>query len=97
MTLLYLALPSCEMAVTRVAERVRQGGHNIPRDLIQRRYFRSLSNFFDVYSNLVDHVVCYCNADQEPRAIFQKYGEEKDVFDRETLQSLLKFGNHELD
>src|SRR5260370_25539595 len=36
--LLFLLLPDPEMAITRVLERVRQGGHNVPEDTIRRRY-----------------------------------------------------------
>ena len=44
--LIYLALPSVEMAKHRVAERVRHGGHAIPARDIERRFLRSLDNFF---------------------------------------------------
>ena len=38
--LVFLWLPSDEMAVARVAERVRMGGHDVPEDTIRRRYRR---------------------------------------------------------
>ena len=44
--LLYLALPSVEMSVLRVAERVAHGGHSIPQADIERRFPRSLNNLF---------------------------------------------------
>ena len=37
-TLLYFWLPTPEQAIERVATRVREGGHNIPSDVIRRRY-----------------------------------------------------------
>jgi len=43
--LIYLWLPTPEMAVERVAARVRAGGHSIPETVVRRRYGRSLSNF----------------------------------------------------
>jgi len=36
--LFFLNLPSAEMAIMRVAERVRQGGHNVPEEVIRRRF-----------------------------------------------------------
>jgi predicted ABC-type ATPase len=54
--LLFLWLPSPEFAVQRVAERVIQGGHNIPEPDIRRRYERGLKNLFDVYLPIVDDV-----------------------------------------
>ncbi len=51
--LVYLWLKSPELAIERVAERVRVGGHNIPSDVIRRRYERSLSNLFRLYMPIV--------------------------------------------
>ena len=43
-TLWFIALSSPELAISRVAERVAQGGHNIPEDVIRRRYIAGLAN-----------------------------------------------------
>lgn len=52
--LYYVTLPSPELAVERVALRVRQGGHNIPTTDVMRRFERSLLNFHTLYRPLVD-------------------------------------------
>lgn len=52
--LVYLWLKSPELAIERVAERVRVGGHNIPSDVIRRRYERSLENLIRLYLPIVD-------------------------------------------
>ena len=52
--LIYLWLPSAEMAVQRVAARVRDGGHSIPESVIRRRFDRSLANFFNLYRPVAD-------------------------------------------
>src|SRR5690606_37057375 len=36
--LIFLSLPSADLAVARVAERVRQGGHHVPDDVVRRRF-----------------------------------------------------------
>lgn len=51
---LYLWLPDVELAVARVAERVRSGGHDVPVDAIRRRYERGRHNFFTWYRRLAD-------------------------------------------
>lgn len=51
--LAYLWLPSAHLAVSRVAGRVRMGGHHIPTEDILRRYLRSVYNFEAVYRHLV--------------------------------------------
>ena len=48
-TLAYFWLSSPELALQRVADRVRNGGHNIPADVIRRRYFRGIINFFKLF------------------------------------------------
>jgi predicted ABC-type ATPase len=47
--LVFLWLPSADMAVARVAARVRDGGHNVPEETIRRRYDAGLRNFFGLY------------------------------------------------
>ncbi len=66
-TLLFFWLPSPEMAEMRVAARVSSGGHNIPRDVIHRRYWNGLQNLFEIYAGIVDNWSMYDNSiDQKP-------------------------------
>ena len=53
-TLIYVWLRDAELAVERVAQRVESGGHDIPDDVIRRRYERGRSNFFELYLPLAD-------------------------------------------
>lgn len=52
--LIYLWLPSPEMAQLRVASRVRSGGHNVPPEVVTRRFYAGLRNFFDLYQAVSD-------------------------------------------
>ena len=52
--LLFLWLPSADMAVARVAERVRAGGHGIPEETIRRRYVAGLVNLRTLYLPLAN-------------------------------------------
>lgn len=63
--LIFLWLPSPELAVARVAERVRRGGHDVPEETIRRRYDRGLNNFFRLYQPLADGWRFYDNSLQE--------------------------------
>ncbi|MCX6154283.1 MAG: zeta toxin family protein [Candidatus Kapabacteria bacterium] len=49
--LLFYWLDSPELAIKRVENRVKKGGHSIPEDVIIRRYFRGLDNLFNIYLN----------------------------------------------
>lgn len=62
--LIFFWLPSPEMAVARVAKRVSEGGHNIPTDIIYRRYWLGLQNFFNIFAPIVDSWVFYKNDDE---------------------------------
>lgn len=64
--LYFLSLPAADMAVQRVAERVRQGGHHIPEPTIRRRFEAGRRLLIDVYQPLVDQWVVYDNAGEEP-------------------------------
>ena len=50
----FLSLPNDDIAVSRVAYRVLQGGHNIPENVIRRRFKAGLESFHERYSKLVD-------------------------------------------
>lgn len=65
-SLFFLTLPSEDMAIARVAERVRQGGHSIAEAVIRRRFIAGRRNFEVYYRNAVDAWVCYDNAGDEP-------------------------------
>ena len=59
--LLFLSLPSAEDAIERVRRRVRQGGHNIPEDVIRRRFRAGLENLRSHYAARVDRWILYDN------------------------------------
>lgn len=65
-SLYFLSLPTAEFAVGRVAERVRQGGHDIPESVIRRRFEAGLRNFNEHYKARVDAWALYDNAGPEP-------------------------------
>ena len=92
--LTYLALPSLELAISRVAERVRHGGHQIPEEDLNRRFFRSLNNFLEHYAFLVDRAVCYCNADTQPIVIFTQWGSRREVSQPTMLNTLENLRTH---
>jgi predicted ABC-type ATPase len=62
----FLSLPNSQIAIDRVAERVRQGGHNIPSDVVRRRYAAGMKNFERIYRDEVDSWALYDNSGDEP-------------------------------
>lgn len=64
--LFFLMLPTAEIAIARVAERVRQGGHNIPEETVRRRFISGLANFENVYRPIVTEWRLYDAAGESP-------------------------------
>ena len=64
--LIFLQLDSAEEAIARVAQRVRQGGHDIPEPVIRRRFEAGLHNFKQLYAPTVDAWALYDNAGPVP-------------------------------
>ena len=60
---LFFWLNSPGLAVQRVAERVAKGGHNIPTDVIRRRYVAGISNLFRLFMREVDYWEIYDNSE----------------------------------
>ena len=63
--LFFLSLPDVEMAIERVSIRVKQGGHNVPEDVIRRRFVHGVKNF-ERYKLLVDSWQMYDNSGEPP-------------------------------
>jgi len=62
----FLALQNVDIAIARVAERVRQGGHYIPEAVIRRRFASGLQKFKQYYKHAVSKWVYYDNSGDEP-------------------------------
>jgi predicted ABC-type ATPase len=71
----FLALPSVEAALARVAQRVLQGGHNIPEDIVRRRFVAGRANFDNIYRGLADAWVLYDNSETVP--VLLDWGEKR--------------------
>jgi len=71
--LYFLKLPDPGFALARVIQRVKEGGHSVPEDVIRRRFHSGLSNFENFYKEIVDEWVLVDNAGEWP--IFIDEGE----------------------
>ncbi len=64
--LFFLKLESPELAIARVRQRVRIGGHNVPESVIRRRFATGLYNLEALYKPLVDEWALYDNSGPTP-------------------------------
>lgn len=94
-TLLYFWLKSPDQAAERVAERVAKGGHDIPKDVIVRRYWKGLNNLFHIYMPIVDTWILVNNS-ETPRTIIATGGKEQSVQikDIECFKKIEEHVNH---
>lgn len=67
--IVYLKLKSARLAGRRIAARVREGGHDVPRADVARRFARGWANFERVYRPLADVWTVYDNSEREPRLL----------------------------
>lgn len=86
-TLLFFWLQSVEMAKQRVATRVSEGGHNIPTDVIERRYKNGIKNLFEIYLPIVDECAIFDNSNGNAEIIAKKET-ELEVVDKEKYNQL---------
>ena len=70
--LFFLRLPTPEAAITRVRQRVLEGGHDVPEPVIRRRFHAGWSNFKFIYRELVDEWGVYDNSGDTPVLLAEK-------------------------
>lgn len=92
--LLFFWLESAEMAIDRVRTRVAEGGHNIPENVIIRRYFSGIRNLFDLYIDIVDQVIVFDNSALDATIIAEKLiSSELQIHYSDKFNQLLKYKN----
>ncbi|HBH07115.1 MAG TPA: zeta toxin [Flavobacteriales bacterium] len=84
--LIFFWLNNVELAKERVKIRVKEGGHAIPDNVIERRYYRGLKNLFSMYLDEVEAIFIFDNSYGKPHLIARKNeGERMEVFEQQTF------------
>lgn len=83
--LFFLWIPGPELALTRIEQRVRAGGHFIPEEVVRRRFARGLRNLFQIYAPIFDAWLILDNSVTPPDPIAfavagQRFILEKELF-----------------
>lgn len=90
--LLFFWLKNPELAKERVKTRVFEGGHNIPTDVIERRYFKGIKNLFDIYIPITDQVLIFDNSEGKPQLIAEKSSTDQlMILDEKKFTELKKY------
>ena len=90
--LFFFRLPDAHRAIERVAQRVSEGGHNIPKDVIIRRFSAGLDNFSNIYKGIVDSWILIDNY-SIPRVVLAYGGLTDD--ERSRLTDCLEWAQYE--
>jgi len=85
-SLVYLFLETPDINISRVKNRVLNGGHHIPQDDIIRRYYRSKNMFWNIYKELVDTWSIFYNSDE----VFEKIASNNKILDEEKFNIFCK-------
>ena len=87
--LIYIWVPSADVSIQRVRDRVKFGGHSVPEDTIRRRYQRGLENFFKLYQPLANSWIMLDNSVLgQTRAIAEMNGTIEIIHDQELWSSI---------
>lgn len=89
-SLLFFWLQNVELAKERVKIRVNEGGHNIPENIIERRYSNGIKNLFEIYFEIVDEIIIFDNSQEQSKLILEKTKESGTNIMDENLFAQLK-------
>jgi predicted ABC-type ATPase len=67
--LIFLRLPTVELALARIRMRVAQGGHDVSETIVRRRFTAGLKNFRNIYQKIANIWLLYDNSGQQPRLL----------------------------
>ncbi|EKD38024.1 MAG: hypothetical protein ACD_75C00894G0001, partial [uncultured bacterium] len=87
----YLWISSVDLALERIADRVKKGGHAVPEGTVRRRFGKSLFNFIHFYRPLADTWHLFDNSSEKPRAVAQYDGQLR-IFDSRFYEQLCIWG-----
>ncbi len=87
----YLWLQNIDLALKRIKGRVREGGHNVPEDVVCRRYSRSLHNLFHVYRPLFDSLMFLDNSLAYPAIIAIEKNHQLKVTNQRLFNALITY------
>ncbi|MCB4235567.1 zeta toxin family protein [Kaistella anthropi] len=91
-TLLFFWLINTELAKERVKTRVLEGGHHIPDDIIERRYYNGILNLFNIYLPIVDQLLIFDNSEGKHKLIAEKNdGEQISIIREEEFNQIRKY------
>jgi predicted ABC-type ATPase len=95
-TLIFFWLESVELAKDRVLKRVSEGGHNVEKAIIERRYKNGIVNLFNLYDKQVDYLLIYDNSNVNAQLLAEKeINSEYQIYQAVKFQTLKSISNEQ--
>lgn len=91
--LLFFWLESVALAQKRVALRVKEGGHSIPCEVIERRYTSGIKNLFHLYLPLVDECYIFDNSKENYLSIAEKENDILTIHNQTLFNTIKKIAD----
>lgn len=88
--LFFLWVPTAEVALSRIQERVVRGGHDVPETIVRRRFEGSTNNYFAIYRALADSCTLFDNSGDKPAVIAIETRGRVRIIDKKTYAELLE-------
>jgi len=88
--LYYLWIPTIELALKRIAERVKKGGHDIPGKVARRRYTRGIRNLFRLYLPLTDYCAIFDNSSAYPVLVYEKMSRSERILRQDIYRKIVE-------
>jgi len=86
--LFFLWIPSSELAISRIRDRVAEGGHDVPPQDVKRRFARGLRNFFVLYRPLLSSWILFDNSGAKPILIAKEKNGRSELIHKELFEGI---------
>ncbi len=88
--LFFLWVGNANLAIERIADRVRRGGHGIPENVVRRRFAKGLTNFVNLYRPILDSWFIFDNSKATPKLVaFEKSG-KREILDPKVFNKIFR-------
>jgi len=88
--LVFFWLDSPELALSRVEERKRNGGHGVPEEVVRRRYVEGVRNFFEIFSKIVDEYIIIDNSNTPSEIVAECKDKILKIYNEKKYETLQK-------
>lgn len=83
-------IPSPDLAIVRIKDRVAEGGHHVPAEDVRRRFVRGIRNFFKLYESMLDSWILFDNSGAKPHLIAKRRNGRDEIMDKELFVKIQK-------